>query len=93
MSLPRLAPAGGLAIGDQTVLEGTILSVNGRVIHHSKEIWGEDAYDFRPDRWFEDDVASKKQYWKPLCHFITFPPPSPLTNLLSQVQSYEDAQR
>jgi hypothetical protein len=35
-------------------------------MHYSKEIWGEDAHDFRPDRWLEVDIASKEKYWVPV---------------------------
>ena len=43
MGLPRVAPKGGLTIGDKTLPEGTTVSVSPWVIHHSKEIWGPDA--------------------------------------------------
>lgn len=43
MGLPRVAPKGGLTIGDRTLPEGTTVSVSPWVIHHSKEIWGPDA--------------------------------------------------
>lgn len=43
MGLPRIAPAGGLTIGDTTLPAGTTVSVNPWVIHHSKELWGPDA--------------------------------------------------
>lgn len=43
MGLPRVAPAGGLMIGERTIPAGTTVSVNPWVIHHSREIWGPDA--------------------------------------------------
>ncbi|KAK8087755.1 hypothetical protein PG997_002716 [Apiospora hydei] len=66
MGFPRVAPKGGIAIGDQTFPEGTILSVHPWVVHLSKEIWGEDAREFNPDRWMGDDVARLEK------HFIPF---------------------
>ncbi|KAK8126888.1 uncharacterized protein PG998_002647 [Apiospora kogelbergensis] len=39
MGFPRVAPAGGITIGEQTFPEGTTLSVHPWVIHLSKEIW------------------------------------------------------
>ncbi|KAK8140038.1 hypothetical protein PG984_000104 [Apiospora sp. TS-2023a] len=66
MGFPRVAPKGGIAIGEQTFPEGTTLSVHPWVIHLSKEIWGEDAREFNPDRWFGDDVAQLEK------HFIPF---------------------
>ncbi|CAO2654611.1 Nn.00g113440.m01.CDS01 [Neocucurbitaria sp. VM-36] len=65
MGLPRVAPKGGLTIGDRTLPEGTIVSVSPWVIHHSKELWGEDAHEFNPDRWFEGDATEKEKYWIP----------------------------
>ncbi|KAK8036583.1 hypothetical protein PG991_001720 [Apiospora marii] len=66
MGFPRVAPKGGITIGDQTFPEGTTLSIHPWVIHLSKEIWGEDAREFNPDRWFGDDVARLEK------HFIPF---------------------
>lgn len=43
MGLPRVAPEGGLRIGETTLPEGTTVSVSPWVIHHSKEIFGSDA--------------------------------------------------
>lgn len=43
MGLPRVAPKGGLTIGDTTLPEGTTVTVSPWVIHHSKEIFGPDA--------------------------------------------------
>ncbi|KAF1810375.1 cytochrome P450 [Eremomyces bilateralis CBS 781.70] len=65
MGLPRIAPKGGLTIGDRTLPEGTIVSVNPWVIHYSKELWGEDADEFNPNRWLEGDIAAKEKYWIP----------------------------
>lgn len=56
-SSPRVAPPGGIVIGDRSFPEGTILSVNCWVLHLSKEIWGPDAREFIPDRWFRRDAA------------------------------------
>lgn len=65
MGLPRVAPKGGLTIGDRTIPEGTIVSVNIWVIHYSKEIWGPDAREFNPDRWFGEDAARLEKYFIP----------------------------
>jgi cytochrome P450 len=74
MGLPRVAPAEGITIGGRTFPAGTILSINPWVVHHSKEIWGPDAREFNPDRWFEESAADLEKYWIPvsvifmLCH-------------------------
>ncbi|KAK6841095.1 Pisatin demethylase-like protein [Apiospora arundinis] len=66
LGFPRLAPKGGITIGDQTFPEGTTLSVHPWVIHLSLEIWGEDAREFNPDRWLGEDAARLEK------HFIPF---------------------
>ncbi|KAJ9144959.1 Benzoate 4-monooxygenase cytochrome P450 [Pleurostoma richardsiae] len=65
MGLPRVAPKGGLQIGDRTLPAGTIASVNVWVIHYSKEIWGPDAREFNPDRWMSDDALRLDKYFIP----------------------------
>jgi cytochrome P450 len=81
MGLPRVAPKGGLKIGDRTIPEGTIVSVSLWVIHHSKEIWGEDARKFNPDRWLEGDIADKEKYWIPVSE--------PFASALSATYTYQ----
>ncbi|ROW09024.1 hypothetical protein VMCG_02856 [Cytospora schulzeri] len=61
MGLSRVAGKGGVTIGDRTFPEGTTLSVSIWVIHHSKEIWGPDASEFRPERWLEGDKSSANE--------------------------------
>ena len=52
--LPRLVPPGpGVDLAGHHFPQGTVLSVPAYVMHHSKEVWGEDADEFRPERWEE----------------------------------------
>ncbi|KZF23687.1 putative P450 monooxygenase [Xylona heveae TC161] len=53
LGLPRVVPPGspGVTILGKHFPAGTVLSVPAYTIHHSKEIWGPDADEFRPDRW------------------------------------------
>jgi benzoate 4-monooxygenase len=56
--LPRLVPPGpGVEIAGHHFPQGTVLSVPAYTMHHSKEIWGKDADEFRPERW--DTVTEK----------------------------------
>ncbi|KAI0906806.1 cytochrome P450 [Ustulina deusta] len=63
--LARQAAKGGVTIGDRTFPEGTLLSVNPHVMHLNREIWGEDADEFRPERWLEEENTSREKYWIP----------------------------
>jgi len=50
--LPRVVPPGpGVSLAGHHFPQGTVLSVPAYTIHHSKEIWGDDADEFRPERW------------------------------------------
>ncbi|KAK4185788.1 benzoate 4-monooxygenase cytochrome P450 [Podospora australis] len=66
MGLPRVVTdPKGLEIGGRVLPQGTTVSVNIWVIHHSKEIWGEDASEFRPERWFKEGATAREKYWIP----------------------------
>lgn len=52
LGLPRVVPPGpGTDILGHHFAPYTVLSVPAYTIHHSKEIWGNDADEFVPDRW------------------------------------------
>ncbi|TVY36064.1 Benzoate 4-monooxygenase [Lachnellula occidentalis] len=52
LGLPRLVPPGaGVDILGHHFAPYTVLSVPAYTIHHSKEIWGPDAEEFKPERW------------------------------------------
>jgi len=54
IGLPRQIPLDakkGVEIRGHYYPPGTVLSVPTYTIHHSKEIWGPDADEFRPERW------------------------------------------
>lgn len=61
IGLPRQVPPGspGVTILGHYFPAGSVLSVPTYTIHHSKEIWGPDADDFRPERW--DDVTTRQK--------------------------------
>lgn len=65
IGLPRLVPEGGLVVNGKTFPEGTVLSVPSYTIHRDKEVWGEDADLFRPERWFERDQALLQRAFNP----------------------------
>jgi benzoate 4-monooxygenase len=65
LGLPRVVPAGGLTVLDQFFPENTVLSVPSYSIHRDTSIWGEDVEDYRPERWFERDIAAIQKTFNP----------------------------
>jgi cytochrome P450 len=51
--LERYVPPPGAEICGHRLPAGTNVSISAPVIHHIKDIYGEDADDFRPERWLE----------------------------------------
>lgn len=51
LGLPRMVVGAGVTVCDHYFPAGTVLSVPSYSIHHSTEIWGADADEFRPERW------------------------------------------
>lgn len=67
MGLPRVVGKEGLTVGDRFFPPGTTVSVSPWVIHHSEEIWGPDAREFRPERWLDEaKSAALDKYWIPV---------------------------
>lgn len=53
--LEREVPKGGATIAGQFIPAGTIVGINSWVMHANKQVYGEDAESFRPERWFESE--------------------------------------
>ncbi|TQN72612.1 Benzoate 4-monooxygenase [Colletotrichum shisoi] len=64
IGLPREIPADspGVTIRGHYFPPGTVLSVPSYTMHHSKEIWGPDADDFRPERWASPTARQKNAF-------------------------------
>lgn len=59
--LPRAPPKGGLTLEDgRWVPENTKLSGNAHVTQRNKEVYGEDAEEFNPNRWLEDESKNTR---------------------------------
>ncbi|CAE7000848.1 Cytochrome P450 3A3 [Pyrenophora teres f. teres] len=68
LGLPRLIPPGpGITLHGHHFPPGTALSVPAYTIHHSTEIWGPDADEFRPERW-ETITEQQKAAFIPFSH-------------------------
>jgi hypothetical protein len=53
--LEHIVPEGGLTVGNIHLPGGTIVGMNAWVIHRDKNVYGEDADIFRPERWIETE--------------------------------------
>lgn len=64
LGLPREIPPNspGVTILGRHFPAGTVLSVPTYTIHRSKEIWGPDADDFRPERWEKPTPRQKNAF-------------------------------
>ncbi|KAL2834623.1 cytochrome P450 [Aspergillus pseudoustus] len=58
--LERFVPPGGAEICGHRLPGGTNVSISAPVIHHNKDIYGEDADSFRPERWLEASPEALK---------------------------------
>ncbi|KAH6670513.1 putative benzoate 4-monooxygenase [Halenospora varia] len=68
LGLPRVVPPGtGVDILGHHFDPYTVLSVPSYTIHHSKEIWGENAEEFVPERW-ENLTERQKTGFIPFSH-------------------------
>ncbi|KAI8634371.1 cytochrome P450 [Xylariaceae sp. FL1651] len=69
IGLPRQIPADapGIHLQGHYFPPGTVLSVPTYTIHHSTEIWGPDAEEFRPERW-EDATPRQRNAFIPFSY-------------------------
>lgn len=51
MALPRRVPRGGMAVHGMVIPPGTTVGCNPVSLHRSRDIFGDDAEVFRPERW------------------------------------------
>ncbi|KAI5788669.1 cytochrome P450 [Pyronema domesticum] len=59
---PRVVASGGLQLYGKFAPEGTEITCNPYITHRNKEMYGEDAEEFRPERWL--DNAEKVAEWE-----------------------------
>ncbi|PWY71015.1 cytochrome P450 [Aspergillus heteromorphus CBS 117.55] len=63
MSMPRVVPAEGITVDGKYLPGGTVIGANPWVVHRNKQVFGDDADTFRPDRWLEDDANVKERFF------------------------------
>jgi cytochrome P450 len=57
--LEREVPQGGAEVAGRWLPGGTCVAVPAEVVHFDPSIYGEDARDFRPDRWVQADSTQR----------------------------------
>lgn len=65
VGLPRIVPKGGIKFDDTLFPEGVVVSCNPYVLHTSKDLWGPDAAEYNPDRWFGPNAATLERFFCP----------------------------
>lgn len=58
-SLPRAVPAGGRTVCGKFLPEGTTVGMSAWCVHANKNFWGEDALEFKPERWLDSETTYK----------------------------------
>jgi cytochrome P450 len=58
--LPRYVPKGGTRIDKYWFKEGTICGISAASMNRSKEIFGDDADEWKPDRWIARDEQEEE---------------------------------
>ena len=62
LHLPRHVPPDGCVIAGKRLPKGYRVGVNAAVLHYDKMIFGDDADEFNPDRWFREDAVNMEKY-------------------------------
>jgi benzoate 4-monooxygenase len=68
IGLPRIVPGEGMTIEGHFFKEGTVLSVPSYTIHRDREVWGDDAAVYRPERWLERDNDTIQRAFNPFSY-------------------------
>jgi len=62
LTFPRHVPKGGREICGHFFTEGCRVGVNPYALHYDQSIFGKDAEEYNPDRWFREDGNNMDRY-------------------------------
>jgi cytochrome P450 len=63
LMLERIVPDSGLELADGTILPpGLKVGMNAWVVHRDKNVYGQDADSFRPERWLQEEEEVEEEY-------------------------------
>ena len=60
LNITRVVPPEGAELDGHRFPGGVTIAANGWVLHRDREVFGEDADAFRPERWLEDEETAKR---------------------------------
>jgi cytochrome P450 len=60
VNITRLVPPEGAELDGHFFPGGTRVAVNGWVLHRDRPMFGQDADEFRPERWTEDEERARR---------------------------------
>ncbi|KAG9244294.1 cytochrome P450 [Calycina marina] len=60
LHLERVVPLGGMNVCGEYLREGTSVGMNAWVVHRNRAVFGEDADEWRPERWLGPEEQRKK---------------------------------
>ncbi|CAI4215965.1 unnamed protein product [Parascedosporium putredinis] len=70
--LPRVVPKGGLLVGPHQIPEGMVCGISPATMNRSKDIFGPDADEWKPERWIPKDADDEERIKTWNSHLTTF---------------------
>jgi cytochrome P450 len=67
--LPRVVPEGGVELCGKFIAAGTVIGCNAWTIHRDRDVFGEDADQFRPERWIDNSEQDIRRMEALSLHF------------------------
>ena len=61
LPLERVVPASGATVCGEYLPPGTVVAMSGWVVHRDVETFGQDCDQWRPERWIDCDIESRRR--------------------------------